>query len=131
MIILDQLNTISGIASASRGWFSTRRFCQAPQCIVVGVGEVIKQLLWKSKTKSFSNYCKRIIMEKNCSQCDKVLWQKDALIRHENSVNCNVILSSYQKDVQCRLSKCLKNVGFSCRQGSPLPNLQMFCSAIL
>ena len=45
-------------------------------------------------------------MGKN-SQCNKVFWRKDALIRHENSVhskvkcvNCDVILSSYQKDAQ-------------------------------
>ena len=48
-------------------------------------------------------------MEKKCSQCDKVFWRKDALIRHEKSVdikvkcvNCDVILSSYQKDMQHR-----------------------------
>ena len=56
-------------------------------------------------------YCKWIIMEKKCSQCDKVFWQKDALIRHEKSVhskvkcvNCDVIPSSYWKDVQHRWS---------------------------
>ena len=56
-------------------------------------------------------YCKWIIMEKKCSQCDKVFWRKDALIRHEKSVhskvkcvNCDVILSSYRKDVQRRWS---------------------------
>ena len=50
-------------------------------------------------------------MEKKCSQCDKVFWQKDALIRHEKSVhskvkcvNCDVIPSSYWKDVQHRWS---------------------------
>ena len=56
-------------------------------------------------------YCKWIIMEKKCSQCDKVFWRKDALIRHEKSVhskvkcvNCGDILSSYHKDVHCRWS---------------------------
>ena len=65
----------------------------------------------------------------------KFSGEKDALIRHEKSVdsevkcvNCDVILSSYQKDVQCRWSKCFKDVGFSSRQGVPysFPSLQMY-----